>query len=85
MWRSLFFSFSFLGCISPCSSSLHIKQIGHTKHCLDVRCRSTVRKFGSPDEIVWSLKFSNLILMKAELKIGVSSQTGKGSCQQADQ
>lgn len=53
----------------------------HTKHCGDICCGSTDRKPGSYDDSK-ELKFSN---MKAEMKIGLVSQTGKGTCQQAHQ
>lgn len=47
---------------------LYFKPIWNTKHSLDICRWSTVRKFGLCDEIVKSLKYLNLSLMKASWK-----------------
>lgn len=80
MWRLLFFVSSDI----LAATLLFFFSVfqANQEHSLDICCGSTVRKFGLGDEIVKSLKFSN---MKVELKIGMVNQTGKSSCQQAYQ
>lgn len=63
--RGAFFCWMKLSCSF---FSLYFKQIWKTKHSLDICCWSTVRKFGLCDEIVKSLKYLNLSLMKASWK-----------------
>lgn len=67
---SLLCQFRHAACNSP-PLFLCISHKSEAQNIVSISCGSTVRKFGLCDEIVKSLKFSN---MKVELKIGVVSQ-----------